>query len=271
MPQISILLSTINNRIFSTEKILTGLPADCECVIVHQLTENENAEPYDVYYKKFETNERIHFIPRFEKGTGKSRNCALENATGELLYICDDDISLNKDFYTTIPKTAEKHPEIDIFCFMISDTEANPYKKYYSSEKLLNLHETAKVSNVEMVIRKSFIEKSNVRFDERFGLGTIFNTGEEFVFLADAKRKGAAILFVPQYIAVHPKESSGKLYAKELIEAKGAMIHRVYGLRFLLINFLYAVKKHSEYKSKIHFFRFLLYIYRGSFQFYKYD
>ena len=47
-----------------------------------------------------------------------------------------------------------------------------------------------------------------------FGLGTIFNTGEEFIFLSEALDQNAKILFIPDYIAVHPRDSSGKRFSQ---------------------------------------------------------
>jgi glycosyltransferase involved in cell wall biosynthesis len=267
--RLSILISTLAERIYSTETILANPIVGVEYLIVHQVSEAD-AVAYNTFYERFQSD-AIRFIVQHSVGTGVSRNCAMENATGELLYICDDDIQLTENFYASILLAAEENPTADIFTFMIKDTSGNPYKKYLRKKQFMSLHKTAKVSNVEMVLRKTFVDAAKLRYDTRFGLGTIFNTGEEFILLADAIKSGGKILFVPEYIAIHPKESSGKAYSQKLVEAKGAMINRVYGMKFWLINFVYAVSKYHEYKNSMHLLRFLKYIYTGSLQFNKYD
>ncbi len=270
MPKLSILLSTIDDRIFQTENILSGNIADSEYIIVHQITDALKAPIYRDFYNRFSSPAYV-FIQQFAKGTGKSRNCALDIAKGELLYICDDDVTLKDNFATSVINAAYKHKDADIYTFMIENTEGLSYKKYFRNIRRHTLKTTARVSNVEMVIRKKFSDSSGVRFDERFGLGTIFNTGEEFVFLADALKKNARILFIPEYIVVHPQESSGKRYSAELIRAKGAMIARVYGWKFWFINFAFSIRKYHEYKNSFSLPLFIKYIYSGSFSLAKYD
>ncbi len=266
MKKLSILLSTINDRIYHAEKIFTKQFADTEFIVVHQVTNVSMVDEYNSYYRNFEKG-NIKFIQRFERGTGKSRNIALQNASGELFFICDDDIEFMPRFIEIITEYADKYPVADIFTYMIQTTEGMPYKKYFSDTKWHTIHSSAKVSNVEMVIRRNWHQKAQIQFDERFGLGTKYNTGEELVFLSDALKQGAKAIFIPEYIVSHPKESSGKTYSVELIQAKGAMIARVYGWKFWFINLAFAIKKYKEYKSKIGLIPFTKNIYSGSLKF----
>ncbi len=270
MPKLSILLSTIDRRIYNASHLLNNKLPDTEVIVIHQITEKENIDVYENYYGRFD-KEKVKFLQRFESGTGKSRNLALEAACGELFFICDDDIQLTHDFFEVILRNTENFSDADIFTFMIKDEMDKPYKNYPDKIKLHTIRSVATVSNVEIIIRKEWHDKAKIKFDERFGLGTKYNTGEEFVFLSDAIRNGAKAIFIPEYICIHPKESSGKKYSAELIKAKGAMIARVYGYGFSIYNLAFAIKKFPEYKSKISLFRFIKLIYLGSFQFLKND
>jgi glycosyltransferase involved in cell wall biosynthesis len=266
MKKLSILLSTINDRIYAAESILLQNFEDTEFIVVHQITDYDTADNYQSFYAKFDS-EKTKFIPRFEKGTGRSRNCAMENASGKLFYLCDDDLIFKKDFYSKIMQASEQFPSADIFTFKIETTENQPYKNYPSNSFTHTIRSCATVSIVEMVIRRSAFQKGLVKFDERFGLGTKYNTGEEFVMLSDGLKKGLIAVYVPEYLIQHPPVSSGKIFNKEVAFDKGAMIAKVYGWKFLIIDGLFALRKYNEYKSSLGFLSFIYHIYKGSFKF----
>ncbi len=266
MKKLSILLSTINDRIYATESILLQNFEDTEFIVVHQITDHDTADNYQSFYTRFDS-ERIKFIPRFEKGTGKSRNCAMKHANGELFYLCDDDLIFKEDFYSKIMKASLQFPLADILTFKIETTDHQPYKTYPLSPFNHTLRSCATISIVEMVIRKSAYEKELIKFDERFGLGTKYNTGEEFVMLSDAIKNGLKATYIPEYLVKHPPISSGKIYNAEVAFDKGAMIARVYGWKFLLINAAFSLRKYNEYKKSLSCVTFIYQIYKGSFKF----
>lgn len=266
MKKLSILLSTINDRIFDAENLLQTRFENAEFVVVHQITNLSKTDTYSNYYNKYDSN-YVRFIQMFEKGTGKSRNAAMQNATGELMYLCDDDLTFCPDFYHNIIASANDFPQIDIFTFQIITTEGKPFKNYPQLPYRHTVRTTAKVSIVEMVIRKSAYDTGNIQFDERFGLATVYNTGEEFVMLSDALKKGMTAMFIPKYLVEHPPVSSGKIFNEEVAFDKGAMTARVYGWKFIFANAVFAIKKFPEYKRSIGFFNFIKHIYKGSFHF----
>ena len=120
-----------------------------------------------------------------------------------------------------------------------------------------------RVASVEIALRRSSIEESRLRFDEHFGLGAEFPTGEENIFLADALDKGLKLLYMPIPIVMHPPESSGQDYDNiKLVQAKGAMFERIFGLKGHAVSFLFALKK---YKSSSHsLFRFYFLMLQGT-------
>ena len=266
MKKLSILLSTINDRIYAAESILLQNFEDTEIIVVHQITESNTSEKYVSFYAKYD-KDKIKFISRFEKGTGRSRNCAMENADGDLFYLCDDDLIFKEDFYRNIMEASAQFTSADIMTFKVETTDNQPYKDYPLSSFPHNLRSSATVSIVEMVIRKAAYQKGLVNFDERFGLGTKYNTGEEFIMLSDGLKKGLKAVYVPEYLVQHPPISSGKIFNKEVAFDKGAMIAKVYGWKFLIIDGLFAIRKYREYKKSLGLFTFIYHIYKGSFKF----
>jgi len=270
MKKLSILLSTINDRIFDTAIILQHQFENAEFIVVHQITDLSKKDTYSNFYNKFD-NQQVRFIVQYAKGTGKSRNTAMANAEGSLMYLCDDDLILKPDFYSTILEAADDNPAIDIFTFKIETTEEKAFKDYPNTSYQHTIRTTAKVSIVEMLIRKSAYDNGMIQFDERFGLATVYNTGEEFVMLTDALRKGAKAMFIPKFIAQHPPISSGKIFNEAVAFDKGAMTARVYGWKFIAVNTLFAVRKYKTYRNSIGFFNFIIQMFKGSFHFLKHD
>ncbi len=270
MKKLSILLSTINDRIFDTATILQHQFENTEFVVVHQITDLLKKDTYSNFYNKYNES-HVRFIVQYAKGTGKSRNTAIANATGELMYLCDDDLIFKPDCYSTILNAADANPDIDIFTFQVETTEGKPFKDYPKTAYRHTVRTTAKVSIVEMVIRKSAYDAGLIHFDERFGLATIYNTGEEFVMLTDALRKGAKALFIPKYLVQHPPISSGKILNASVAFDKGAMTARVYGWKFIIINTLFAIRKYKSYRHSIGFFNFIFQMFKGSIHFITHD
>ncbi|MGI9533099.1 hypothetical protein, partial [Lutimonas sp.] len=127
----------------------------------------------------------------------------------------------------------------------------------------MNQRAIMKVSSVEIAFRSDSILKNNLKFDEKFGLGSTFPTGEEAIFLSDALKKGLKIKYVPIPIVQHPKESSGYNYTNNysLIMGKGAMLCRIFGWKAYVISIAFALKKYKL--SSISLIKFIQIMFEG--------
>ncbi len=143
-------------------------------------------------------------------GLSANRNHGLKLANADILVVGDDDIRLKPDYPKRVLKIFKEHPEVDVACFQIltSDT-GSAYKTYPKRVKsLTSLNALKQVSSIEIAFRSQKVCKKGIRFDERFGLGTPANHGEEFLFLAQCLRRGLNIRFFPVYAVEHPSVSS---------------------------------------------------------------
>ncbi len=187
-------------------------------------------------------SEQFQFLSFNEKGLSKSRNRAIENSTAKYGLIADDDVKFCEGFKKKIENGFNLYPDADILTFKILTPDARPYKNYRSSAFKHSRSSIFKVSSVEIVVRLDKINWAGLRFDERFGLGAEFKSGEETIFLNDALDAGLNLYYIPQYLVIHPKESSGKILDINYFQSKGALVKRLYqksiyfplGLVFLL-------------------------------------
>ena len=187
-----------------------------------------------------------HTITMYSSGLSLSRNKALENASSDICLISDDDLTYIPNIDQAIQQVFDEYPNVDIITFKISRSNGVDYKKYANKPFYHNLRTLMKVSSVEIAIRRQVI-KTNLKFDEDFGLGAKYPTGEETIFLTDALKRGMSILYYPLNIATHPDISSGSNYnVKNLAKAKGAMLYRVFSDKSYLLCVAFAIKHHNK-------------------------
>ena len=184
-----------------------------------------------------------------EAGLSKSRNHALALSQGEISLISDDDIAYIQNIEQTILDAFEKNPDADIITFQIQTPQGEPYKRYKQKSFWHTPKTLMGVCSVEIAFKTTKIREKALFFDEAFGLGATFPTGEENIFLTDALKKGLKILYLPIPIVIHPSDSSGMHYNNStLTQAKGAMFYRIFGIAGYGISILFAYKKYKESK-----------------------
>lgn len=224
-----LLISTMNNKFHSR-----NLTIDTSHLIINQITE-------DIIPVK-----NANTINMYTTGLSLSRNQALNKASGDICLISDDDLTYIPNIDQSIQKIFNQYPDADIITFKISKSEDLDYKKYPDKPFYHNIRTLMKVSSVEIAIRREVID-SNLRFDENFGLGAKYPTGEEVIFLTDALKQGKSILFYPLNIAIHPEVSSGSDYSvNNLAKAKGAMLYRIFSAKSYLLCLAFALKHHTK-------------------------
>lgn len=182
-----------------------------------------------------------------EKGLSKSRNRNLNLLTEKIGLFTDQDVRFKKGFEETITAAFEKFPEADIITFQIEDEQAMPFKKYRKDPFWMNQRDIMKVSSIEIACKAASIAQHELIFDEDFGLGSDYATGEEAIFLSDALKKGLKVKYVPRPIVIHPRGSSGYQFSENqpLIRAKGAMFYRMFKQKAYLISIIFAIKKYK--------------------------
>ncbi|OXB05047.1 glycosyltransferase family 2 protein [Flavobacterium pectinovorum] len=182
----------------------------------------------------------VRVINSFENGLSKSRNLAFENAIGKILVIADDDVVYQEGFIGKIINAYNKFPHAAVINFCAINSDGNLMKNYPSqSKKDLNTFDILNTSSIEITLNKSILEQEKIRFDENFGLGAIFEMGEEAIFLFDFKKKNKKLLFEPQIIVKHENlSSSDKKSIPERYYIQGALFTRIFKRNYIFWIFI---------------------------------
>ena len=177
----------------------------------------------------------IRVVNCFEKGLSKSRNLALENAVGKILLIADDDVIYQEGFSIKIINAYIQFPDAAAINFCAIKSDGSLMKEYPKhSKQNLNAFDVFNTSSIEMTLNKAILDKTKIRFDENFGLGGMFEMGEEAIFLFDLKSKKQQLIFEPEVIVKHPElTSSVKKSIEEKYYIQGALYARIFKSNYI--------------------------------------
>lgn len=243
MINVSIAVSTYSNRI---EQLTLKEYPNVEYIIVHQ-------SPCDISSKismLLENRNDVSYIPTETIGLSKSRNIAIKNSKGKYIIIMDDDVDFS---FNSIEKLTKHMDEDDVdigtYYHKYTNGKTTKNKEYSFSHNKLNI---ANPSSIDICLKRESIAASGVLFDENFGLGTSYPSGEEMIFLSDCIKSGLKLKRYPIEVCIHPPVTSGSDFysSKEKILAKKAMFKRVYGRLGGIMFILFILKKYpAVYKA----------------------
>ncbi|SHE76975.1 Glycosyl transferase family 2 [Psychroflexus salarius] len=185
-----------------------------------------------------------------EFGLSKSRNLALENCKTNFAVIADDDVIYEPDCLINYVETINTYQNVALFSFQMLNFENQLAKKYPKTSCLFRrAPKKIKASSVEMLLNTNLIKSNQLKFDQQFGLGAVFESGEDEVFLNEILSEKLRWYFINKIILKHPEQSTGqKQHELNYITTKTVLKYRIYG------NFVF-----------LWLFKFLLYLVRNEY------
>ena len=245
-------MSNVNNKNISLEILISTKDRD-NLDFLNNIFVNNNAHSNPILIINQTQNlnfscphsDNINLINVNEIGLSKSRNLAIENAKADICLLADDDIVYENNFESIILNAFNLNPSADIITFKMNDFKGNSFKDYPTIKKH-NKKSLSFVNSVVIAFRRNSIISNKVFFDENFGLGSTFQTADEYVFLRNALNLNLNIVFHNEVILSHPVDSSGKEVASDrILFAKGALFYKYYNILSLLklIHYLYLMFK----------------------------
>lgn len=250
---IAILISTSNNRINKN----FFFDRQFSYVIVHQVYDGKQ---YDEVGKF--TSSNVEYKKLNYPGLSKSRNIALDICKAKYAYIMDDDVEFSLNNIRQLVEKME-NDSVDVATCQFKYQDGTFPKKYSDESFEHSILSSAKVSSIEICVNIESIRQSGIKFDESFGLGTQWPSGEEFIFLTDCLKAGLKVKYYPIVAGIHPSETSGQDFYSSFSKsvAKREMFKRVFGWRSWLYIIAFWIKKLPnavKAKSGIQFSRAIL-------------
>lgn len=255
--QLEILICTYNDRIARAAEVLLPEQEKIKYLISYQLFDYERSPNDELVLDTLSKRSDVRVVTTFSKGLSRNRNSALENATGDVLLISDDDAKYSSPQLDKILRVFDSSPS-DIITFKIVTPDEGDYKRYSNTAFQHNKFSVLRVSSLEIAIRRQEIVKRHLIFDEQFGLGAQYPACEEAVFLASALEAGMQVSYEPVAMVVHPRESSGRSWSSDdSVKVRGALFKRIFGYAGLPLLAAFALKQFPGYSHNYSLFRFL--------------
>lgn len=219
----------------------SGLTGDV--VVINQCLE----ERYAQYPTK---NGTAHFYCTQERGLTRSRNMAIEKASGDVCMLCDDDEQFVDGYDFKILQAYQELPQADVIIFKM----LNRRPSFPDRVRRLRFPLTLRVSSWQISFRRQSILRANIRFDTRLGAGTGNGGEEELKFLTDCEKAGLKIFYVPTPIASVRQTDSTWFhgFTDVFFENRGATTRYILGWPVAsLYAVYYLLSKHRLYGSSI--------------------
>lgn len=127
------------------------------------------------------------------RGVGINRNLALMYADADICLFADDDVTYVDDMERIVVSEFEAHPDADVMIFHFdTDDQVRPQKKYSRTQKIAPFTRMP-WPGFRIAFRLSAVRKANLWFTTLFGGGCVFPSGEDSMWLHDAKKKGLSL------------------------------------------------------------------------------
>jgi GT2 family glycosyltransferase len=139
------------------------------------------------------------------RGLSRARNAGIAATQGEWLFFPDDDCTVAPGFSTAVRRFATAHPEADFLCGRVQTPTGTPLAPDMGGVPAAIRTARAVLRtavSAGLLVRRRLLEKVGL-FDERFGVGGRFPSGEESDLLLRALAAGCRGFHLPDAIVLH--------------------------------------------------------------------
>ena len=169
------------------------------------------------------------------RGVGVNRNMTLQYAQGDICLFADDDVTYRDDMEEKVLSAFDAHPDADIIIFHL-DTDSERKQVSYPKTKKCKGFFRMPWGAVRVAFRRSSVQKANLWFTTLFGGGCLYPSGEDSMWLTEAKRKGLTFYVSKETIGkIDMRESSWFTgFDEKMYFGKGAFYQALHPKTFLL-------------------------------------
>ncbi|WP_028113276.1 glycosyltransferase family 2 protein [Ferrimonas kyonanensis] len=234
---LQVLVSTMNERVTAIK-----FNPRYSYVVVHQITDRREKE-YSDFISVIADSVNVKYIQSKELGLSKSRNLAISNSTSRFGWIMDDDTVLLDEVLDNFKDIQND----ELSFYSVNYFLGSNLKITGKSGRLVNKYSAAKITSINLILDFHKVSKT-ISFDESLGLGTLYPSGEEYVFISTLLDKGHRGMFTSLVGCRHPEITSGSDFfsTKPKVLAKFIMFDKVFGKTAKIFALIFTLKKFNK-------------------------
>ena len=182
----------------------------------------------------------VRMITTATRGVGINRNLTLTYANADICLFADDDVTYCDNMEEIVLAEFSAHPDADVIIFHVDAGEKRKQISYPKTKKCRGFFRMP-WGAVRIAFRLNSVKKANLWFTTLFGGGCVFPSGEDSIWLRDAKRKGLTFYVSKETIGKTDVEDSTWFtgYDEKFFFGKGASICALYNRWSGLISLYY--------------------------------
>ncbi|VYU26912.1 glycosyltransferase [Clostridium paraputrificum] len=234
---VTLLIPTLGEREYELHRLFKSLEVqdnkNFDVVVISQ-GNHENVEKIlSEYNIKF-----IH-VRSDKRGLSLARNLGLKYVRGDKMVLSDDDAWYPQNAISTVIDSFNKI-NADVICFKIFDPiKQVDYKNYTNHKSKVDNFQIMKKSSVEICFDLDKIGVDVLKFNEEFGLGAKYSSGEENIILKDILNLNYSIIYENKILVYHEKKQK-VTFNLSYIETKSMLFKILFGKykAFLFLNAL---------------------------------
>lgn len=219
-----------------------------EYIVSWQLGGGSDVVPDEILHRS-----DFKVLPSNTTGVTRNRNLALDAASAPLVLLSDDDVYYTEEQLLSVIETFREYPDADYINFAYRSDD-NPI---YRPDTVIDLSGPWKGFSIggafEMAFRLDSIRKHNIRFNELFGIGHEFPSGEEDCFLYDILNSGLKGIYVPKVVVTHPDTTTAMRdgLTASFIRTKGAVFTIIHPRTWFLRMITHTLRFKGPFKDRI--------------------
>ena len=181
------------------------------------------------------------------RGVGINRNMTLQYAQGDICLFADDDVTYCDDMEQKVLAEFDAHPDADVMIFHLDAGEKRKQVSYPKTKKC-NRFTRMPWGAVRVAFRRTSWQKANVWFTTLFGGGAIFPSGEDSMWLTEAKRKGLTFYVSKETIGTIDMSDSSWFsgYDEKFYYGKGAFYQAIHANAFPLWAMYFVLRTYKR-------------------------
>ncbi|HEL1558045.1 TPA: glycosyltransferase [Streptococcus suis] len=256
-----VLVATLNNK--NVPELVKNMNlSEVDTIVVNQSTSGRS----ETHLEKVE-HSTIIYSDRL--GLSASRNDAIAQAEDSAIcQIADDDLVFVDQYESIVEKAYQEFPDADIIILGM-DFRNHPFPKKNLPKGKVGFLKSMRVVSYQINFKKSSIKQVDINFDERFGIGSKYGSGEENIFLFDALKKGLKVYSYPEVIATlldRPSHWDRKA-TYSFYKNRGAIFKRMTPNWYWLLIIQFGIRKHDSLFPKISLGESIRYMFQGAREF----
>lgn len=253
----SIVIPTLGTRSPELIRLLKSIQEQSYKNIEVIVTSQDHHELVAKNIELFSESLNIKHIQLSKKGLSFSRNQSIPYITGNIVTFSDDDCWYPPNAFETVREAVQNNLHSDVLCFQIFDPDKDEYYKSYPNLPIekLKIRQVLQRSSIEIFIQLNKIKKEDLLFNEYFGLGAKYPSGEENIMLSKLFQKGFSLSYFNQLVVYHAKPSQKSRLNLKSFMSKGPLFKQIFGpcVGFMMLTILFLKKlRHLEQPFKFY-------------------